>query len=66
VIEGKNEGGKPMGVGAKVKELTWRRLMANEAIIHRWQEVRFQGTPYFVALLLLTFFLGISALGLPP
>jgi ubiquinone biosynthesis protein COQ9 len=39
VTEGKNEGGKPMDVGAKVKELTWRRLMANDTIIHRWQEV---------------------------
>lgn len=29
---------KGMGVGGKVKELTWRRLMANKAIVHRWQE----------------------------
>jgi ubiquinone biosynthesis protein COQ9 len=46
VIEGKTvEGGKPMGVGAKVKELTWRRLMGNEAIIHRWQEVNLRQNP---------------------
>jgi ubiquinone biosynthesis protein COQ9 len=38
VIE--EEGAKKMGVGAKVKELTWRRLMGNEEVIHRWQEVR--------------------------
>jgi ubiquinone biosynthesis protein COQ9 len=26
------------GVGATVKELTWRRLLANQDVIHRWQE----------------------------
>jgi ubiquinone biosynthesis protein COQ9 len=40
IIEGQEVGGgKPLGVGAKVKELTWKRLLGNEAIIHRWQEV---------------------------
>jgi len=29
---------RPLGVGAKVKKLTWARLMGNKAIIHRWQE----------------------------
>ena len=33
------EGQKPMGVGRKVKALTWERLMANRQVIHRWQEV---------------------------
>ena len=28
-----------LGVGAKVRALALRRLQANEAIIHRWQEV---------------------------
>jgi ubiquinone biosynthesis protein COQ9 len=32
--------GKPLGLGAKVKALTWARLMDNKDIIHRWQEVR--------------------------
>jgi ubiquinone biosynthesis protein COQ9 len=32
-------GGKRKGVGVKVKELTWERLLANRDIIHRWQEV---------------------------
>lgn len=27
-----------MGVGGKVKALTWERLMGNREIIHRWQE----------------------------
>ena len=31
---------QPLGVGAKVMALTWERLMANQPIIHRWQEVR--------------------------
>jgi ubiquinone biosynthesis protein COQ9 len=26
-------------VGDKVERLTWERLLANEAVIHRWQEV---------------------------
>jgi ubiquinone biosynthesis protein COQ9 len=34
-----SEGGKKMGVGAKVRTLTLARLRANEPIIHRWQEV---------------------------
>jgi ubiquinone biosynthesis protein COQ9 len=28
-----------LGIGAKVKALTWARLLSNESIIHRWQEV---------------------------
>lgn len=28
-----------MGVGKKVSALTWARLMANQDVIHRWQEV---------------------------
>ncbi len=31
---------KPLGVGARVKALTWERLMSNKEIMHRWQEVR--------------------------
>jgi ubiquinone biosynthesis protein COQ9 len=31
-------GHKPLGVGAKVKALTWARLMANEPVIHRYQD----------------------------
>jgi ubiquinone biosynthesis protein COQ9 len=34
------EGKKEMGVGSKVKALTWERLMSNHSIISRWQEVR--------------------------
>jgi ubiquinone biosynthesis protein COQ9 len=34
---GENE--TPLGIGAKVKALTWARLLGNEPIIHRWQEV---------------------------
>lgn len=34
---GENE--KPLGIGAKVKALTWARLLSNDSIIHRWQEV---------------------------
>jgi hypothetical protein len=34
------EGEKPLGVGGKVKALSWERLMGNREIIHRWQEVR--------------------------
>lgn len=37
--EGQEESKRPMGVGAKVKALTWERLMANQEVIHRWQEV---------------------------
>jgi len=29
---------KSLGVGAKVRALTWHRLTANQHIIHRWQE----------------------------
>jgi ubiquinone biosynthesis protein COQ9 len=36
------EGGKKMGVGAKVRTLTLARLRANEPIIHRWQEVGYR------------------------
>src|SRR6266536_591063 len=40
IIDGaRQEGEKPLGVGAKVKKLTWERLMGNKEIIHRWQEV---------------------------
>jgi ubiquinone biosynthesis protein COQ9 len=35
--QGENE--KPQGIGAKVKALTWARLLSNEQIIRRWQEV---------------------------
>jgi len=35
-VDGK---GKVMGVGGKVKALTWERLMGNREVIHRWQEV---------------------------
>lgn len=35
-----NEGAEPpKGVGKRVKELTWVRLMGNQDIIHKWQEV---------------------------
>jgi len=30
-----------MGVGAKVRALALQRLRANKAVIHRWQEVRY-------------------------
>ena len=33
------EGRKELGVGQKVKALTWERLMGNREIIGRWQEV---------------------------
>ncbi|CZS92578.1 hypothetical protein WAI453_006681 [Rhynchosporium graminicola] len=32
------EGERPLGLGGKVKALTWERLMANREVIHRWQE----------------------------
>jgi ubiquinone biosynthesis protein COQ9 len=42
------DGKKPLGVGAKVKALTWARLMGNKEIIHRWQEVSLLSrTPLF-------------------
>jgi ubiquinone biosynthesis protein COQ9 len=34
-----SENEKPLGIGAKVKALTWARLLSNEPMIHRWQEV---------------------------
>ena len=34
------EGKKEMGVGQKVKALTWERLIGNRNVIGRWQEVR--------------------------
>ena len=34
------EGKKEMGVGQKVKALTWERLMGNQEVVGRWQEVR--------------------------
>lgn len=35
-----DENENPLGIGAKVKALTWARLLSNEPVIHRWQEVR--------------------------
>lgn len=37
ILEGEKA---PPGVGAKVAALTWERLLANEHVIHRWQDVR--------------------------
>ncbi len=31
--------GEKMGIGQKVKALTWERLMGNREVIGRWQEV---------------------------
>ena len=39
ILEPSKADGKPIGIGAKVKALTWERLMGNKVIIHRWQEV---------------------------
>lgn len=36
---GAGESGKEMGVGQKVKALTWERLMGNREVVGRWQEV---------------------------
>lgn len=36
----------PLGVGAKVKALTWERLIRNAEIIHKWQDVRLYSIPY--------------------
>lgn len=36
----------PLGVGAKVKTLTWERLVQNVGIIHKWQEVRLSALRY--------------------
>jgi ubiquinone biosynthesis protein COQ9 len=33
------EGKKELGVGQKVKALTWERLMGNREVVGRWQEV---------------------------
>jgi ubiquinone biosynthesis protein COQ9 len=44
ILEPSNADKKPLGAGAKVKALTWERLMGNKEIIHRWQEVL---PPYF-------------------
>lgn len=35
---------KEMGVGGRVKALTWERLMGNREVVHRWQEVRLSHT----------------------
>jgi ubiquinone biosynthesis protein COQ9 len=35
------EGEEKLGLGGKVKALVLARLRANEALIHRWQEVSF-------------------------
>lgn len=40
ILDPASAGQKPLGTGAKVKALTWERLMSNREIIHRWQEVR--------------------------
>jgi ubiquinone biosynthesis protein COQ9 len=39
-LDAEGSEGKKLGVGAKVKKLTWERLMANKDVVHRWQEVR--------------------------
>lgn len=39
ILEPLDAGNKPLGTAAKVKALTWERLMGNREIIHRWQEV---------------------------
>jgi ubiquinone biosynthesis protein COQ9 len=39
-LDAEESEGKKLGVGAKVKKLTSERLMANKAVVHRWQEVR--------------------------
>ena len=36
------EGGRKMGVGKRVRALTWERLMGNKDVNHRWQEVTSQ------------------------
>lgn len=40
ILEPASTDAKAMGVGSKVKALTWERLMGNKEIIHLWQEVR--------------------------
>jgi ubiquinone biosynthesis protein COQ9 len=37
--EQERDGKKEMGVGQKVKALTWERLMGNREVVGRWQEV---------------------------
>lgn len=61
------ENGKSLGVGAKVKALTWARLLSNKPIIHRWQEVRPVSLSAIVSCLALTHKsgLGFSAHGAP-
>jgi ubiquinone biosynthesis protein COQ9 len=39
ILEAENADREPLGVGARVKALTWERLMGNKEVIHRWQEV---------------------------
>jgi len=39
-LDAEESEGKKLVVGAKVKKLTWERLMANKEVIHIWQEVR--------------------------
>jgi ubiquinone biosynthesis protein COQ9 len=39
ILETSDVDQKPLRTGAKVKALTWERLMGNRDIIHRWQEV---------------------------
>lgn len=38
VLAGSGKGWKEMGVGGKVKALTWERLLGNKDVVHRWQE----------------------------
>jgi ubiquinone biosynthesis protein COQ9 len=45
ILEPSDAEQKPLGTGAKVKALTWERLMANKEIIHRWQEVSLISSP---------------------
>jgi ubiquinone biosynthesis protein COQ9 len=47
-LDAEENEGKKLGVGAKVKKLTWERLMANKEVIHRWQEVRLYPPHNFV------------------
>ena len=40
LVDTKTDGhGRSLGVGVKVRELTWERLMGNREVVHRWQEV---------------------------
>ncbi|KAL3418052.1 rpsU-divergently transcribed protein [Phlyctema vagabunda] len=38
LLEKSNADQKPLGTGARVKALTWARLLGNADIVHRWQE----------------------------